>query len=144
MRSCKNFTFLTILGFIVSSMNSLATAQEADYSPPQLSIGVPDLQGVWSYETRTGLQRPAHYADAGLEIDEAQMLSTLEPTDQILDDYQNFGTNRRNDDANVGGYDPIYFSIGESLALVNGKYRTSIIVDPPNGRIPFKEQASTT
>ena len=38
---------------------------------PRLSFGAPDLQGVWSYETRTGLQRPAQYAAAGLEIDEA-------------------------------------------------------------------------
>lgn len=131
----------SILGllFIISP---LALAQSTDYNPPQLSFGAPDLQGVWSYETRTGLQRPDHYEE--LEIDEASMLSTLEPTDQILDDYQNFGTNRRDDDTNVGGYDPIYFSIGESLARIDGKYRTSIIVDPANGKIPFKEQASAT
>ena len=144
MRRRNNCKTLSILGLLLTSLNSLVVAQEADYNPPQLSIGVPDLQGVWSYETRTGLQRPAHYEDAGLEIDEAAMLDTLEPTDQILDDYQNFGTNRRDDETNVGGYDPIYFSIGESLALIDGKYRTSIIVDPANGKIPFKEQASTT
>lgn len=144
MRRCKSFQTLTISGSLLISLNSLATAQGDDYSPPQLSFGVPDLQGIWSYETRTGLQRPVHYEDAGLEIDEAAMLDTLEPTDQILDDYQNFGTNRRDDETNVGGYDPIYFSIGESLALIDGKYRTSIIVDPANGKIPFKEQASTT
>ena len=144
MRRCKNFKPLAGLGLLLFSLSSLAAAQGADYSPPQLSFGVPDLQGVWSYETRTGLERPAHYEEAGLEIDETAMLDTLEPTDQILDDYQNFGTNRRNDAANVGGYDPIYFSIGESLAYVNGKYRTSIIVDPADGKIPFKEQASAT
>ncbi len=120
MRRCKNLECTTILGLLLVSLNSLAVAQGADYSPPQLSVGVPDLQGVWSYETRTGLERPAHYEGAGLEIDESAMLSTLEPTDQILDDYQNFGTNRRNDEANVGGYDPIYFSIGESLAFIDG------------------------
>jgi len=117
-------------------------AQAAEYTSPQLSFGVPDLQGVWSYETRTGLQRPDHYQD--LEIDEESMINSLEPTDQILDDYQNFGTNRRNDAANVGGYDPIYFSIGDSLAEIDGKYRTSIIIDPVDGQIPFREQASAT
>ena len=108
--------------------------------PPTLDFGVPDLQGTWSYETRTGLQRPAHYSE--LEIDKAAMLSTLEPTSEILNDYQNFGTNRQNDPANVGGYDPEYFSIGESLALIDGKYRTSIIIDPPDGRIPYREQGA--
>jgi hypothetical protein len=142
MRIFKNLKTQTILGLLLIPLHSLAGAQEADYSPPQLNFGVPDLQGVWTYETRTSLERPAQYE--GLEIDEANMLSTLEPTDQILDDYQNFGTNRQNDPANVGGYDPIYFSIGDSLALIDGKYRTSIIVDPANGKIPFREQASAT
>lgn len=137
----KTHTFLS-LSLILAS--SFASAQDDSYVAPQLDFGVPDLQGVWSYETRTGLQRPEQYEAAGLEIDEATMLSTLEPTDQILDDYQNFGTNRRDDDTNVGGYDPIYFSIGNTLALIDGKYRTSIIVDPADGKIPFKEQASAT
>ena len=42
----------------------------------------------------------------------------------------------------MGGYDPEYFSIGESLALIDGKYRTSIIIDPPDGRIPYREQGA--
>lgn len=144
MRSVKNIKHQATLGLLFVSLNSLAAAQSGDYSPPQLSFGVPDLQGVWTYETRTGLQRPEQYEGLGLEIDEATMLSTLEPTDQILDDYQNFGTNRRDDETNVGGYDPAYFSIGEALALIDGKYRTSIIVDPADGKIPFKEQANAT
>ena len=126
---------LPLTGLLVS-----ATYGQIEYSPPTLEFGVPDLQGTWSYETRTALQRPAHYSD--LEIDEATMLSMLEPTSKILDDYQNFGTNRQNDPANVGGYDPEYFSIGESLALIDGKYRTSIIIDPPDGRIPYREQGA--
>ncbi|NKB33264.1 MAG: hypothetical protein GKR91_09210 [Pseudomonadales bacterium] len=32
------------------------------------------------------------------------------------------------------------FSIGDTLALIDGKYRTSIIVDPPDGQIPWREQ----
>ena len=144
MSNFKDLKTRTTLGLLLISLHSLAAAQGDDYTPPRLGFGAPDLQGVWTYETRTGLQRPEQYEGAGLEIDEATMLSTLEPTDQILDDYQNFGTNRRDDDTNVGGYDPAYFSIGDTLALIDGKYRTSIIVDPVNGRIPFKEQASAT
>lgn len=132
----------TTLSLLLLLLGATATAQEPAYTAPRLEFGVPDLQGVWTYETRTSLERAAQYE--GLEIDEATMLSTLEPTSQILDDYQNFGTNRQNDPANVGGYDPLYFSIGDSLALVNGKYRTSIIVDPANGKIPWREQASAT
>ena len=82
---------------------------QIEYSAPTLDFGVPDLQGT-GVRTRTGLQRPAHYSE--LEIDEAAMLSTLEPTSEILNDYQNFGTNRQNDPANVGGYDPNISALG--------------------------------
>jgi hypothetical protein len=127
--------------FVITTSTSLF-AQQPGYMAPQLNIGVPDLQGTWTYETRTALERPEQYDS--LEIDETTMFETLEPTTQILDDYQNFGTNRQADPANVGGYDPAYFSIGDTLAKIDGQYRTSIIVDPPNGKIPWREQAFAT
>lgn len=132
----------TILTAFALSLSASASAQQESYTPPQLGFGVPDLQGTWNYATRTGLERPEQYTT--LDIDEETMLATLESTDRILDDYQNFGTNRRNDAANVGGYDPEYFSIGETLAKIDGRYRTSIIVDPPNGKIPWREQGPAT
>ena len=136
MKQLLNRTVIFICSMIL--VNSSLVAQQDNYDLPKLDFGVPDLQGIWTYETRTGLQRPEQYSE--LEIDEETMMATLEPTDVILDDYQNFGTNRQNDAANVGGYDPAYFSIGDALALIDGKYRTSIIVDPPNGQIPWREQ----
>lgn len=141
MMRTQSFPTKALLLSLTWSVSAMAVAQ-SDYTAPRLGFGVPDLQGVWNYETRTSLERPDQYQE--LEIDEATMLSTLEPTDEILDDYQKFGTNRRNDAANVGGYDPIYFSIGNTLAEIDGKYRTSIIVDPANGKVPYKEQARAT
>ena len=138
MNSAPNRIVVALVSLFALLLSTSASAQQGDYDIPMLEFGVPDLQGIWSYETRTRLERPEQYAD--LEIDEETMMATLEPTDVILDDYQNFGTNRQNDPANVGGYDPEYFSIGESLARIDGKYRTSIIVDPPNGQIPWREQ----
>jgi len=141
MISLKRFS-TTFIAASWLSLTALLSAQEAVYAPPQLNFGAPDLQGIWSYETRTSLERPQQYET--LEIDEITMLATLEPTAQILDDYQNFGTNRQADPANVGGYDPLYFSIGDTLAKMNGKYRTSIIVDPPSGHIPRRDDAFAT
>jgi len=46
---------LTLTGLLVS-----ATYGQIEYTAPTLDFGEPDLQGTWSYETRTGLQRPAH------------------------------------------------------------------------------------
>lgn len=125
---------------LIFGVSSASMAQDSSYVAPMLDFGVPDLQGIWTYETRTSLQRPAQYTE--LEIGEETMTNTLEPTSTVLDDYQNFGTNRQNDPANVGGYDPEYFSIGDYLAEIDGKYRTSIITDPPDGRIPYREQGA--
>jgi len=114
-RTLRN-TIVIAVSLFSFSLSAILLAQEPDFVPPQLVMGIPDLQGFWTYETRTTLERPQQYKS--LEIDEATMLETLEPTDQILNDYQNFGTNRQADPANVGGYDPLYFSIGDALAEI--------------------------
>ena len=36
----------------------------------------------------------------------------------------------------VGGYNAFYVDIGDSTFQIDGEYRTSILVDPPNGRFP--------
>ena len=41
---------LTLTGLVVSAAHG-----QIEYSAPTLDFGVPDLQGTWSYETRTGL-----------------------------------------------------------------------------------------
>ena len=37
---------------------------------------------------------------------------------------------------NVGGYDSFWVDPGEQNFQIDGKYRTSIVIDPPNGRRP--------
>ena len=44
---------LSLTGLLVS-----ATYGQIEYSPPALDFGVPDLQGTWSYETRTAHSGP--------------------------------------------------------------------------------------
>ena len=41
---------------------------------------------------------------------------------------------------NVGGYNGFWITPGDALAQMNGKYRTSLIVDPPDGQIPWREE----
>ena len=37
---------------------------------------------------------------------------------------------------NVGGYNNFWIDPGDRVAVVNGEYRSSLIVDPPNGKVP--------
>jgi hypothetical protein len=41
---------------------------------------------------------------------------------------------------NVGGYNRFWMDPGDRLAVVSGEIRTSIIVDPVDGRLPYSEQ----
>ncbi len=45
-------------------------------------------------------------------------------------------------DFGAKGYNSFWLSTGDNLARVKGEYRTSNIVDPPNGQIPHKDPAA--
>jgi hypothetical protein len=89
--------------------------------------GEPDLQGIWTVESDTPLQRPAKYADQEF-FTEAQR-ADLDRTRGAL-----LGANKREargTEADVSGaYNGVFLSVKRTGA------RTSLIVDPPDGRLP--------
>lgn len=129
----KLFGYAILLS-ISAGVTVAAAAQ--DYQPPKTFFGVPDVQGVWTYQTRTSLQRPALY-DA-LEIDKETMLAKMISTAEYNEILAETGAEGPSGGA-VGAYNDFWFAPGDALALMNGKYRTSLIVDPADGQIPWKE-----
>jgi hypothetical protein len=109
-----------------------------DYRPPQTDFGVPDVQGVWNYKTRTTLQRADVY-EGELEVDEETMLAKMVSTPDYLAFLEATGAEAPGP-KNVGGYNGFWITPGDALAQMNGKYRTSLIVDPPDGQIPWREE----
>ena len=129
-----------VLRVLSIGLASLAGSQmliAQDYVPPRTDFGVPDVQGVWTFQTRTTLERPAAYEGA-LEIDEATMLAKMVSTPDYIAALEANGAEAPGPD-NVGGYNGFWITPGEALAEMNGKFRTSLIVDPADGRIPWKE-----
>jgi hypothetical protein len=85
--------------------------------------GEPDLQGIWTDEVETPLQRPAKYANQEF-FTEAQRAELDHVRSDIV-------TRRATDrDANNGYNGAVFFSTKRTGV------RTSKIADPPNGRIP--------
>lgn len=117
-------------------------AAETGYIPPRTEFGVPDLQGTWSISTQTNLERAERFAgklviseEEALQI-EARVRARNEAADQPSDPDRDAPTAGRG----VGGYNTFWMDPGERLATVNGEIRTSILIDPVNGLLPYSEQ----
>jgi hypothetical protein len=128
---------LNLFAALLMSFGMAFIIAAENYEPPKTAFGVPDVQGVWTYETRTSLQRPKIYEGA-LEIDEETMLAKMISTQEYNKFLAETGAEGPTGGA-VGAYNDFWFAPGNALAIMNGMYRTSLIVDPADGQIPWKE-----
>ncbi len=113
---------------------------------PRLPSGKPDLSGTFDAATLTPLLRPAQYGDnLYLTPEEAEKLAAEEAATiaerQAASDGDREAPPAGGDGSpgasgNVGGYNTFWIDRGTSAMDVDGKFRTSIIVDPPNGQLP--------
>jgi len=72
---------LNLFAALLMSFGMAFSIAAEDYKPPKTAFGVPDVQGIWTYETRTSLQRPEIY-EGVLEIDEETMLAKMISTEE--------------------------------------------------------------
>jgi hypothetical protein len=114
-----HLTGLTIAAIVAASL-SIGAQQPPRYSVPLTEHGHPDFQGAWAIGFLTPLERPAGVGSLVVNAEQAKTIaaairanaSKVTDPDVQLDNLQ-------------------------ELAKVNGQYRTSQIVDPPDGRMPF-------
>jgi len=104
----------------------------------------PDLEGIWTNASLTNLQRPSGVDALVVPQDEARLIAARTPIAGIeggLDEGD--GVNdlpaEGADDFGVRAYNNFWVDPGSNLALVRGEYRTSYIIDPPDGRVPWLE-----
>ena len=115
---------------VLSAPVSVSAQSEAE--APRTPWGAPDLQGVWDFRTITPLERPEELGDqAFLTAEEAanQEQEVVERNARLL----NEAARRTEAGGNVGAYNNFWMDRGTRTV---GTRRTSLIVDPPNGRIP--------
>jgi hypothetical protein len=111
---------------------------------PRLPDGHPDLQGTYDLATLTPLERPAG-AKAVLTREEAAKIEKetaarrAKANEAIKGDRAappKGGDGTPGPYGNVGGYNYFWLDPGSRYTVVDGQIRTSIIVDPPDGRVP--------
>lgn len=118
----------------------LASAQDGGYEAPRTVDGVPDLQGMWTSNTITPFSRPEEFGDKlVLNREEAMQLerAVAEYTaEQDLPSDPNREAPAKDRIELADSYNNFWFDDGTRVARYNGEYRSSLLVDPPNGRMP--------
>jgi hypothetical protein len=114
---------------VLLKLAPFSVAGEGPTSTPAAKTpwGEPDLQGIWTDEFQTPLQRPAQYANKELFTDEERAALDKQRAGILRRDQR---VERGSERDVAGAYNAVFQSIKHT-----GK-RTSLVVDPPDGRIP--------
>ena len=113
---------------------------------PRLPDGHPDLQGTYDLATMTPVERPAQYGNrAAIPLEDARRLEqaaaarterALRPDRPERSAPPVGGDGSTGAAGGVGGYNAFWIDRGNAFTVIDGLARTSIVVDPPTGRIP--------
>ena len=134
-----SFPFLSVLFLAQSTL-----AQDL-WEVPRTDYGVPDLQGVWTSASITTLERESALgntlivdAEEARQIEQNAALNVLTEADNAHSDPDRAPPTDGDTDA---GYNAFWIDPGTRLAQIDGQYRTSWIVEPENGQIPYTQAA---
>jgi hypothetical protein len=118
---------LAVAGLLKFTRVPTAGAVEGTNEGPRTAWGEPDLQGIWTDPYQTPLQRPAQYANKQSFTDQ----------ERAELDKQRAGIPRRDQRVErgserdvAGAYNAVFQSVKPAGRL------TSLVVDPPDGRVP--------
>jgi hypothetical protein len=112
-----------LLALIVIAPRLHAQQAAPKFVAPHTAWGDPDLQGVYTFATQTPLQRPAGLGDKATYTDEERKEQEKKRDEK---NKENIATNEH------FSYNALWF-VGDEGKPTG---RTSLIVDPPNGRLP--------
>ena len=157
MRARSWMPRVTNLALILASIlagTAPALAQTGERAR-RLPSARPDLSGTYDVSTLTPLQRPREFGDNLYLTPEQANAIVEEERERALDRDRNRGVadeppppggappigvgdefRETSGAGNVGGYNNFWTDRGTDVFMVDGKFRTSIIVDPKNGRYP--------
>jgi hypothetical protein len=125
------------LSLAVALIGSAAQAQA--YKAPRTKFGAPDLQGLWTNTSLTFLQRPPIFKGlVATEAEEKVMLAGFKQMAAGLLD-ERVDPNAPAPPVVKDAPQADFIEMDLNLARINGERRSSWIVDPADGKLPFTE-----
>ncbi len=134
---------------VTAAVLALSLLQASAVSADDAKSEIPDLSGTYDAATLTPLQRPEFMGETKhIYKWVAELLSWValrglafagegeSDPNREAPPTGGDGSGQAFGAGNVGGYNTFWIDPGSNAFEINGKYRTSIIIDPPNGRQP--------
>lgn len=106
-----------------------AAAKTGTWNPPRTPDGQPDLQGIWNNGTVTPMERPAELAGKAFFTPQEALAWEKQMVERVNRDQRAPGTVQ--DVARA--YNDVWWDSGTKVVRT---LRTSMVIDPPDGRIP--------
>ena len=122
-----------VLMVSISAFSISSQAADSAYEPARNSFGQPDIGGVWDFRSLTPLERPVALGDKAVFTEEEEQAfkeKAIESTD--VDRLREAETTDAATDIE-GAYNNFWFDYGTAM---DEERRTSLIIDPKNGRLP--------
>ena len=100
--------------------------------PPSNQHPAPSIEGVWNFSTLTPFERSQEFSGKPYMTDAEAAAFEARTIEQGNRDRRGASA-----EADVGGaYNEFWFDRGLRLATINGRHPSSLVVDPPDGRVP--------
>jgi hypothetical protein len=131
MRRMLGLALVVVIACSGSLVVAQATRAASTWTAPRTPDGQPDLQGIWTNATITPFERPASLRDREF----------LTPAEAAA--FERQAATRRDEDGppragDVGSYNQFWFDSGDRVVSTR---RTSLVIDPPDGRVPLRAEA---
>src|SRR5947209_14506852 len=135
---------LTVVTGVVSGQAPRPVRSAPAGGVPRTADGHPDLQGTYDLGTLTPLERapgsPLMLSDEQAKTLEAQVAQKNNVANGAIDPNRaappKGGDGTPGPYGNVGGYNSGWLDPGSTFTNVDGQIRASLLIDPPDGRVP--------
>ena len=139
----KNRLAFCVVALVLAVVSSAAAQSASGEAPMRTPDGQPDVSGIFTFRTLTPFQRPTQFDGLeNLSPEEAAAFEASERTRQnrdLFDPEKGSGGYAPRAEGGVLSYNEFWYERG--IELTSDK-RTSLVIDPPNGRLPARTEAA--